>query len=454
MADERSGIRSRLLGAIVSPAVDAVDVDEVVERIDVENVVERIDVDGVVDRIDIDGVVARIDLNAALDRIDFNALLAALDLDPILQRIDLDALLANTDVDALIQRVDVNALATQIDLDALLAAVDVNALATRIDLNALLADVDVNALAERIDVAALIERVDVNALAGQLDLDALLTRIDLNALLATVDVDALATRIDINAIVSRVDVDAVVDTIDIEAVVARAGIDKIVADASTGMASRTLDLVRRQLVGVDIIIFGLIDRLLRRGPRSLPTESLSASRQPAGPVSRVLAFLADSVIVSGLFGIVASLAIGAVNLFFGKDISSHNDGSWLWLVALGAWWFVYLWTSIAITGRTPGKALLGLRVTALDGSPLNARRTTVRTLAFPLSFVLGIGFVIGLIRRDRRSLHELIAGSTEIIDWGDRDARMPSALERFVERHNANGPEPATTQWAKPGAQQ
>lgn len=443
MAEDRSGIRSRLLGAIISPAVDAVDVDDVVDRVDVEHVVERID---------IDGVVQRIDLNAALDRIDFNTVLAEIDLDPILQRIDLDALLANADVNALIERVDVNLLAERVDLNALLARVDVNALATRIDLNALLTNVDVDALAERVDVNAIVERVDVNALATKLDLDTLVSKVDVNALLAKVDVDALAGRVDVNAIVGRVDIDAVVDAIDIEDVVSRAGIDKIVAEASTGVVAHTLDLVRRQLVGVDLVLFTLIDRVLRREREEVPAGPLSASQRPAGPVSRLLAFLADSALVSALFGLGVSLGLAAMNLFVGNPSVGDGERGWIWLSSLAVWWFLYLWASVAIAGRTPGKALLGLRVIDRDGTPLSGRRSAVRTLAFPVSFLLGIGFAIGLVRRDHRSLHDLVAGSQEIIDWGDREARMPTALERWVQRHDTGEVEPEKTEWAKPAA--
>jgi uncharacterized RDD family membrane protein YckC len=51
----------------------------------------------------------------------------------------------------------------------------------------------------------------------------------------------------------------------------------------------------------------------------------------------------------------------------------------------------------------------------------------VRTLAFPLSFLLlGLGFLGILLRRDRRALHDVIAGTTVVYAWDAREARLRS----------------------------
>jgi uncharacterized RDD family membrane protein YckC len=70
-------------------------------------------------------------------------------------------------------------------------------------------------------------------------------------------------------------------------------------------------------------------------------------------------------------------------------------------------------------------ALLGVRVVAADGSEAGTRRALVRTAAFPLSILLlGLGFLPILARRDRRALHDLIAGTAVIYDWDARSARI------------------------------
>ena len=81
-------------------------------------------------------------------------------------------------------------------------------------------------------------------------------------------------------------------------------------------------------------------------------------------------------------------------------------------VAFIVWVFLYFAVPLAVLGRTPGKGLLGTKVQMLDGRPLSGRRAGLRTLVLPLSFLLfGLGLFLGLFRRDRRTLHDLIAGT-------------------------------------------
>lgn len=238
-----------------------------------------------------------------------------------------------------------------------------------------------------------------------------------------------------NALVARIDVNEVMADVDIRALVSRAGIEEMVTQATTGIAARTLDLARRQLVGIDLIIFGAVDRVLRRPKTTVLPGEISATGRPAGPVSRLLGFVCDSALVSALFSVAVFFSISLANLFTGSSFSTTRNGGPLWLGAYLAWWFVYFWISIAIAGRTPGKTLVGLRVIAVQEGPLSSARSAVRALSFPLSAILGIGFVLGLIRRDRRCLHDLISGSKEVNDWGDRSVRLPSALEDWVRRN-------------------
>ena len=73
-----------------------------------------------------------------------------------------------------------------------------------------------------------------------------------------------------------------------------------------------------------------------------------------------------------------------------------------------------------------------------DGSPLSVRQALVRTLAFPLSILLfGIGFLMIPFQREHRALHDLIAGTSSVDDWGERSAEMPGPLSAFLERQSA-----------------
>lgn len=332
----------------------------------------------------------------------------ALDPDELLERLDLDAVLARVDLNLLLDRLDLDAVLARLDLDQLMAKIDVGALIARVDVNALMNDVDVDAL---------ITRVDLDRLMQSVDIDGVVSRVDLDRLMQSVDVDALVGRIDVNALV---------DDVDVAALVARAGIDQIVSDATSGIATRTLDMARRQLLGIDMVMLRLVDRTLRRPAAS---QLVAGDQRPAGPLSRVLGFLIDSVTVSATFGLGVSLIGYLVGLFSGEALDqSSGDFAFAWLGAYLAWWFTYLWTTIAIAGRTLGKGLVGLKVVAVDGSTLRPGAAARRAVAFPVSLILGLGFIPAIVGKERRAAHDYFAGSREIVDWGPRPVTPPPRL--------------------------
>ncbi len=350
----------RVFGAIVPKAVDAIDPDDLVQRIDLDHLIDRLDVAAVIDRVDVGAVIDRVDV------------------DGLIQRVDVDGLIQRVDVDGLIQRVDVDGLI------------------------------------QRVDVDGLVGRIDLDALVGRLDLDALVGRLDVDALMSRVDVDALMQRVDLDALLSRVDLNAVLTDVDVRALAARAGIDQIVAEATTGLAARVLNTARRQVLAIDTVLCRIIDRVLRRAETSAPAgEGL----RPAGPLGRLLAFLADSAVVSVLFSLGVTLATFLVQLFTGRDFDPARNGGFGWALAYGGWWLLYLWLSIGVSGRTVGKGLVGLRVVATDGSAVGARRAALRTLAFPFSFILGLGFIPMVVGPRRRAAHDHVAGTLEVVEW-------------------------------------
>jgi len=99
-------------------------------------------------------------------------------------------------------------------------------------------------------------------------------------------------------------------------------------------------------------------------------------------------------------------------------------------IALVVWAFVYLAYPQAVSGRTLGMAVVGLRSVRPDGGDLQGRHAALRTLFLPLSFLfLGLGFVLIVLRGDRRALHDLLGGSAVVYAWDARAARL-----RFLAR--------------------
>lgn len=301
--------------------------------------------------------------------------------------------------------------------------------------------VDPNAVLDHVDVNALLDRVEVNELLDRVDVDELLDRVDVDRLLDRVDVDRLLERADVDALMERVDVQALVD---------RAGIPDIVAQSTSHLGGSALDLFRRPLVGLDEIMFRVLNGVLGRDPASFPEgpadlvewvderrerEAAMKTGRYGGPLTRLLAVLVDSFLIATLYTLIAAGLVFAVQLVAPDFELPQNRGIW-YGVGFVTWAFTYMWFGLAVFGKTIGKWVLGLRVVGADGTPaLQGRSAFVRTLTYPLSFALiGIGLLGVVFGRERRAWHDHLAGTAVVYDWGGRAAAMPTPLANFLER--------------------
>ena len=121
------------------------------------------------------------------------------------------------------------------------------------------------------------------------------------------------------------------------------------------------------------------------------TENLRG--QHAGFASRFIAFIVDCAVSIGVFMLVLGAASFAASVLTGSSIHWSRANTWV-VVAFFAWeffYYAYFWTA---SGKTPGMVLLGVQVVGQDGSSVGTKRGLLRTLAFPLSFLLlGLGFL-------------------------------------------------------------
>lgn len=378
MAKSRSPM-DRMLGAIVPRAVDAIDPDELI------------------DQIDLDRLLARTDLNALLER---------LDLELLLQRIDINAIVSQVDINSIVSRVDINEIVARVDINEIVAKVDVDTIISKVDVNGIVAKVDVNEI---------VSKVDINGIVSQVDVATLINQVDVDSLIQDVDVDALVQRIDLDALVARLDMDSVLASVDIKSLVARAGIDEAIAQTATGLMGRSLDVGRRKVYRLDGLLLSAVDRMMgRKGDKRLVPEL--GSSVAAGPIARTLAFFADAAVMSVGFSMFVTVAANLVGLFTGHDFDTRDDGGPIWAAAFFGSWFLYLWAAIGVGGRTVGKGLLGIRVVGADMAPATSKAAFGRAVAFPFSFVLGLGFIPAVLAKRRRAFHDLVGGTQEVVD--------------------------------------
>lgn len=174
------------------------------------------------------------------------------------------------------------------------------------------------------------------------------------------------------------------------------------------------------------------DRPPRTDPPRTNTAALSraairaqqaSTERRAGFFVRSLAFVVDAIIVSAVAGIY--LTAGAV-AYGVADLRLVGDGDpvrgamtlageaphvgaavFLLLFLLVSGYFIYFHGSL---GRTPGKALLGLRVVTDTGLPIGYGRAIARWAGFVLSCsLLGLGVLWTAFSEVQQGLHDKIA---------------------------------------------
>ncbi len=129
--------------------------------------------------------------------------------------------------------------------------------------------------------------------------------------------------------------------------------------------------------------------------------------RPAGFWIRALALAIDLAIFSCVrlsYGVVARL-VGGVSVADARTLAP--------LLGLVTFVFAAAYTIVLHTlyGQTIGKLVVGVRVMAGDAPP-PLGTSLLRFCAYFASFIsFGLGYVMAGLRRDKRALHDLIAGT-------------------------------------------
>ena len=159
--------------------------------------------------------------------------------------------------------------------------------------------------------------------------------------------------------------------------------------------------------------------------------------QYAGFWWRFLAYLIDAMITACVF-FPLGIILGVVIVATGQDPAAPEmiaarlgiNG----LSILGSWLYYALCESSSWQG-TVGKKLLGLRVTDLNGQPINFAKATGRHFGKILSaLILGIGFIMIAFTEQKQGLHDTIAGTLVLKGQLPQDYPMPPSPPDFSYR--------------------
>lgn len=166
-------------------------------------------------------------------------------------------------------------------------------------------------------------------------------------------------------------------------------------------------------------------------------EAVSLQGHYAGAVTRLAAFALDQAVATASFTLTVAVAAWTVSLVTNGEVQLDTAGILIGMGAFALWLFVYYAYPWSVSGKSLGMSVLGIQVVAADGDDCSARSAVLRTLALPLSFLtLGLGFLPILFGRNRRALHDRIAGTAVVYSWDARAARW-----RFLARDTELGAE-------------
>ena len=170
----------------------------------------------------------------------------------------------------------------------------------------------------------------------------------------------------------------------------------------------------------------------------------------AGPVSRSLAYAIDATAAFSAFSLTAAGIVGGINAVLGSDMQWDWRAGVLGIAALACWLFLYFWVGVAISGRTLGMGILGIKIVTAEGRPISPGRAAIRALALPVSIATVVGLLGIVLDRKQRALHDLVARTAVVYDWGDRPAELPAPLSKWLADHGVDD-EPIVPS-EKPGA--
>ncbi len=147
-------------------------------------------------------------------------------------------------------------------------------------------------------------------------------------------------------------------------------------------------------------------------------DGIAFELHPAGAIVRSIAYLIDNTLQVIVFSIIAIIFL----LF-------RIASTWsLLLAAFVITWFYMVIFELGLSGRSPGKLIIGLQVVLADGSPVTVPASLLRNLLRAFDVFLGIGLLVPLFTHGYRRLGDIVAG-TLVVYTPDRLARMHGKLD-------------------------
>jgi uncharacterized RDD family membrane protein YckC len=154
----------------------------------------------------------------------------------------------------------------------------------------------------------------------------------------------------------------------------------------------------------------------------IPRAARPYQGHPAGIVTRIAAAVLDGLVVGIVLAGGYLCWAGLLFLVQGRGFTFPQPGLFFSLTAGFIVAFCYLTVFWALTGRTYGYLVMGLRVQRRTGAPLRLPGAALRA-AFVVVFPIGILWVP--VSRGNKSVQDAVLATQVIYDWKPRSTQVP-----------------------------
>ncbi len=182
----------------------------------------------------------------------------------------------------------------------------------------------------------------------------------------------------------------------------------------------------------------------RRRREITTPEHVRVRLNPAGPGSRFLALWVDVALI---------LALVALSSAVLSRVLPRSLGTLAVTTLSFAMTFVYhVGFEVRREGRTPGKAMIGLRVVDARGLPLSLEQSFIRNVGRVVDFMpvfYGLGGLVALLDRDGRRLGDLLAGTLVVRDERGRRGFALTDLPESLRRQGQTPVDPEIARLAR-----
>jgi len=146
---------------------------------------------------------------------------------------------------------------------------------------------------------------------------------------------------------------------------------------------------------------------------STEETNLSDSLGHAGFFRRLAGFLVDTLILVAVVGSFLWFFTYVYDYTFKSDYEIQDLAPLIdFVLLILAWGGYYIYFEGSHGSATPGKRLLHMQVCDRTGASVDYRRAALRFIGRVISTVIfGIGFLVSVFNRQRRTLHDFIAGT-------------------------------------------